>query len=712
MRIDVQGVLAPRLPIRLRELKANDVEPDGQLLRPTGDDPHLVFLPPRWAEFPTGIVRLGLTLDLPSPRPVDLELHVDTGTGYAEDTKVVLPTTNGGRLEVPVRLPEGLVSLRLDVPPDIGRFGLSAVTLRRLRADDPDHDLVWTGPADAYRFWVARHDRMNDARRERVRAEVSDLDGPTFSVVMPVHNPPVEFLREAIASAREQLWPHWELCIADDDSTDPAVVALLDAEAAADDRIRLHRRTDNGGISRASNDALGMATGEWVALLDHDDVLPEHALATIARAIADHPDAAVVYSDEDKLSPDGQRVDPYFKPDLSRELLWGQNVVSHLGAYRRDVVTEVGGFRPAFDGSQDYDLALRVIERVGIERVVHVPEVLYHWRILPGSVALADDEKTWAHDAAVRALEDHLDRTGTAASVEQVPGTRYRRVVPDLPSPAPLVSVVVPTRDRPDLLGTFADGLLNRTFYDNLELLVIDNGSVEADALALLDELSRDERVRVVRDDGDFNWSRLNNLGIREANGDLVCLCNDDLEVVEGHEDWLTELVRWGVRDEVGAVGAKLHYPDGRIQHAGVVLGWGGDATHAYQLHPGQVDGQMGRARLVQQYQAVTGACLMARRQTFDRLGGFDADQLAIAYSDVDWCLRVRDAGLAVVWTPFAELVHHESASRGPESGAAEERRAREAAVLRERWGALAVDDPFANPNLSREHTDFRVWPF
>jgi GT2 family glycosyltransferase len=560
-----------------------------------------------------------------------------------------------------------------------------------------------------YDTWVRHFDTLSEADRGRITAEVAQWrEPPLISVVMPVYDPGSKVLEEALRSVRGQLYPHWELCIADDASTDPAVPRLLARAAAEDPRIRVERRPENGHIAAATNTALALARGAYVAFMDHDDVLPAHALYEVAKAIRREPDLDLIYSDEDKIDADGRRFEPHFKGDWNPELLYGQNYLNHLTVVRRSLVAAVGGLRPGFEGSQDHDLLLRLSDRLDPARVRHLPAILYHWRTAIGSGTFSDAFLARAEAARLQALEELVARRGWPHRVERGP-LGFNRLVRALPHPAPLVSVVIPTKDRAELLRVVLDGLLTGTDYPAIEVVVVDNGSTEPAALALLEQAAADPRVRVLSRPGPFNFSGLSNDGAAAARGPLLLFLNNDIEVVA--PGWLTELASIAVEDGVGAVGAKLSYPDGTLQHGGVVLGVGGVAGHSHPDIGPDDPGYFGRMVISQEVSAVTGACLMMRRAVFEEVGRFDAAHLAVAFNDIDLCLRVRKAGYRVIWTPHAALTHHESKSRGKED--TPEKRARfeaEVATMTERWGPELRNDPYYNPNLARAKALFRLW--
>ena len=566
-----------------------------------------------------------------------------------------------------------------------------------------------SGQRADYAEWVREHDTPTATELSSMREASREFSVvPTISVIMPVFNTAPQILEEAIQSVRDQAYERWELCVADDLSTVPEVRRILERHATADPRIKVRFRTSRGGISATSNTALEMATGEFVALLDHDDILPPHALYWVAEAIDRHPDAAILYSDEDKIDGDGRRFHPYFKCDFNHELLLCQNMVSHLGVYRRDLIMELGGFRSEFDGSQDHDLALRVVAKAGRDRIVHIPRVLYHWRAVAGSTAVSVDEKRYSVDAARRAITAHLVQIGRGGTVEPSPDAPgFHRVRHPLPADRPLVSIVICTRDHGKLVRTAVDSITTLSTYDKYDITIVDNGSRDEATLATLADLGRRSRVTVVRDDSPFNYSKLNNDAVARTRGDVVCLLNDDIEVLS--PAWLEEMVSLALVPDVAAVGARLWYPDGTLQHGGVIIGIGGVANHAHPRLPKGHAGYVGRAVLQQELSAVTGACLVVRRSVFDEVGGLD-ERLAVAFNDVDFCLRLRAAGYRNVWTPYAELVHHESASRGAEDNPVKLARFHgEVRFMQDRWGNVLDHDPYYSPHLSTRAADFTL---
>ena len=673
-------------------------------------------------------------------------LYPDYGGGLSESERIDLPVNpDGAPLRALVRLKYGPRMMRLDPSASkvdirigtcrIRRLSRAEAFLRMLRAigrvdrsaarrvlvdslrdfgggrlSRAGHRLydaflaLDSARASRYEDWLERFAAPLEPE-EAARRMAALAERRVISVLMPVYNAPADVLASAIDSVMAQRYPHWQLCIADDASTARHVAPLLE-RAARDPRVRVLRRPSNGHISASSNDALSLATGSHVALLDHDDLMHPDALLHVAEALDAHPDAALVYTDEDKIDADGARRDPYFKPAFDGELLLGQNFPCHLSVYPAALVREVGGFRAGYEGAQDWDLALRVIERAAGRPVVHVPHVLYHWRTLQGSTALGVDAKGYAAEAGLRAVRDAIARRGLDADATLLP-SGHVRVARRRPARAPRVSIVVPTRDRVELLRMCVESVLAKTTYPDFELIVVDNGSVEAETLDYLARAASDPRVRVIPYPHPFNYSAINNAAVAASSGEIVCLLNNDIEVIA--PGWLDAMVAHAVDARVGAVGAMLYYPDDTIQHAGVLVGAGGVGGHAWGGAPRGTPGYMGRLHLAHSPLAVTAACLVVRRAAWDAVGGLD-EGLVVAFNDVDFCLRLARAGFENRWVPEAELYHHESATRGLED--TPERQARfksEVDFMLRRWGSALDRDPAYSPNLSLSGAPFSL---
>ena len=563
-----------------------------------------------------------------------------------------------------------------------------------------------------YDRWISRND-LRPADVQLIADTIAVLPRkPLISVVMPAFDPPEEYLRAALDSVLAQLYPHWELCVADDASTLPHVRAVLAEYAAreravggAEARVKLALRDENGGIAAASNSALALATGEYVALLDHDDLLARDALFHVALAANREPAADFMYSDEDKIDDDGHRSEPYFKPDWSPDSLLARMYTGHLAVFRRALVTELGGFRTGFEGSQDYDLVLRLTERT--ERIVHIPRVLYHWRIHAASTASSAASKQYAYAAGRRAIEEALVRRGEPGRVEELPqpgsyAVRYALRRPDK------ISIVIPTRDHGDDVDRCLGSIFAQPTYPEFEVVLVDNGSTDPASLATFARWSAAEpRVRVLRHDVPFNFAAINNYAASKTGGAYLLFLNNDTRVLT--PDWLEALAEQAQRPSIGAIGPKLLYPDGTIQHAGVVTGIAGVAGHVHKYADGGAGGYFNILRTVNDYSALTGACLMLRREVFERAGGFD-EALGIAFNDVDLCLKIRALGLYNVYLPHVVLEHAESRSRGYEDTAAKQARyAREAGIMQERWHCESRNDPHYSPHLTLEAEDFSL---
>ncbi len=557
--------------------------------------------------------------------------------------------------------------------------------------------------------WLARRSRdradagagrlraPSAAERERWTAAYRRLRSrPRISVVVPVHRAPTELLRAALDSVTGQVYGEWELCLADDASADAATERVLREFHERDpDRVRLVLLARRRGIAGASNAAAALASGEFLAFLDHDDLLTPDALLEMASRIERVADVDVLYSDEDKL--EGTRlVEAHHKPGYSPEQLLSSNYLCHLTVIRRALFERLGGFREGFDGAQDHDLLLRAVERA--RRVEHVPRVLYHWRKTPGSTAASVGAKggPW-RESARAALRETVRRRGWRARVENglAPGTYRVRFEVDPGAP---VAIVIPTRDRADLLERCIDGIRRRTRHAAYEILVVSNRSVEERTRSWLDRAEARGALRWFAHDAPFNFAALNNLAARRCEAPFLLFMNNDLEVLD--EGWLESLLEHAQREEIGAVGGKLCYPDGRVQHAGIALGLLGVAGHPHRGINGDAAGYFAQAAVVRDVSAVTGACLMTRRDVFERVGGF-SEELAVAFNDVDYCLKVGAAGYRVIYTPYARLTHHESATR-PRDDLSDARFRSEVAWLGARWGErLHGGDPFYNPNLT-----------
>jgi len=559
-----------------------------------------------------------------------------------------------------------------------------------------------------YQKWHTEYGELREKDIQELTLSLKKDDiQPLISIIMPVYEPNLVWLEEAIESVKEQIYPNWELCIVDDYSTRGKVRDFLIELSKNDGRIKVALHDKNKNISEASNSAINLASGEFIALMDQDDLITKHALCLAVKVINSTPDVQLIYSDEDKINEDKILFDPYFKTDWNKDLFYSQNMFSHFGIFRKDLVESVGSFRVGLEGAQDYDLVLRCIEKIDQEKIVHIPHVLYHWRSHSDSTAFSSNTKPYARNASVMALNDHFSRLKIKANAQYVENTGYYRVNYMLPDVQPLVTIIIPTYNNYKLIKQCVDSIFQKTTYLNYEVLIINNGSDDKKVLNYFESLSDISNCQVVEDDGEFNFSRINNTAVYEhSNGDIVCLLNDDTEVIS--PDWLTEMVSHALRPEIGAVGAKLWYKNNTLQHGGVILGIGGIADHAHKRFGLHSLGYFSRMVLVSQFSAVTAACLVVRKSVYQEVGGLDECNLSVAFNDVDFCLKVRDAGYKNLWTPYAELYHYESVSRGYEDSLEKkERFEKEVIFMQTKWKEIIENDPAYSPNLTIHTTNF-----
>jgi GT2 family glycosyltransferase len=548
-------------------------------------------------------------------------------------------------------------------------------------------------PATEYQAWFEKY-RVKPEEFAAMRETARAFDyQPCVSIITPVFNTPVKWLEECVKSVRAQIYEKWELILIDDDSNDPELLKFLPELAARDSRIVLTKVNTRGGISAASNRGLQIAEGDWLGFLDHDDLLEPDAVFQHVKWLQDHRDADLIYSDEDKLTEQGLD-SPIFKPDWSPDFFLACNYVCHFTVIRREVVEAVGGFRSEFDGAQDYDLFLRIVDRT--TRIDHIARVLYHWRRSLASTADNIRRKPGSLETGRLALEAHLERQNVRGHVTVDWRTHAYWIKREM-TETKKISIIIPVRDRVDLLARCLDSLTKWTSYAPYEIVIVDNDSQTEEARAYLSGLKH----RVLHYGGPFNFSAINNFAVEQTDSPWLLFLNNDTEVIE--TDWLTIMAEQVQRPEIGAVGPRLLYPDDTVQHGGIVVGVGGIAEHAFRGFPAEAPGVCRQLQVTRNYSAVTGACLLTRREIFNKVRGFDEERLPVTFSDVDLCLKIRRAGYLIVYTPFAKLYHHESGTR---------RRTvepLETEVMKERWPELLKYDPYYNPNLSRERADFSL---
>ena len=563
----------------------------------------------------------------------------------------------------------------------------------RKRFPKPDKSHRASIPANEYQEWLETHLVKGDEIAALRTESHSFTYQPCISIITPVFNTPVAWLTECVESVLAQAYEKWELILIDDDSTEPETLKALRELGARDSRIVLAKDEKRGGISAASNRGLSVAGGEWVGFLDHDDVLEPDALFHNVKWLQDRRDADLIYSDEDKLTEQGFD-SPIFKPDWSPDYFLSCNYICHFTIIRGDLMRKIGGFRSEFDGAQDYDLFLRVIEET--DRIDHIPRVLYHWRRSLTSTADNIRRKPGSLETGRLALEAHLARRRQAGHVAIDWRTHAYWIKREL-TEVKKISIIIPVRDRVDLLARCLESLTSKTSYAPYEIVVVDNDSQSEEARAYFSQFKH----RLLHYRGPFNFSAVNNFAVEQTDSPWLLFLNNDTEVING--DWLTTMAEHVQRPVVGAVGPRLLYPDDTVQHAGIVVGVGGIAEHAFRGLPAEAPGVCRQLQVTRNYSSVTGACLLTRREVFDEVGGFDEERLPVTFSDVDLCLKMRRAGYLIVYTPFAKLYHHESGTR---------RKAvepLETEVMRERWPEVLEYDPYYNPNLSRDRADFSL---
>jgi GT2 family glycosyltransferase len=548
-----------------------------------------------------------------------------------------------------------------------------------------------------YALWFKQYDTLSHIEKQKMQEYMVQWQyRPVVSILMLASQ---KTSLCSIESLHHQIYPHWELCLVHQGTLPETIVEY----AHSDHRIKLVNSLENNSLAYFLNSALAIASGDFIALMGAEDQLPTHALYKVAEILNTHPDIDLIYTDEDKLDAEGRRYDPYFKSDWNPDLFYSQHFIRHLAVYRRTIIDNIGGFRADYPDSEDYDLALRFIEKIDTERIQHIPQILYHKKIPPTPPFSKRGTNT-----SCQVLQAHFLRKNQSAVkvVETIGG--HTRVIYPLPTNPPLVSLIIPTRDKLKLLRGTVEGILHQTDYKNIEIIIMDNGSEKADTLYYFQQIQQDEGVTVIRHAAPFNYSQLNNIGVSHAKGKIIGLINNDLEIISS--EWLTEMVSHALRPEIGAVGAKLYYANDTIQHAGVIVGLAGMAGHGFKFLLKESSGYYWKPFLTQNYSAVTAACLIMRRQIFKEVGGLNEKHLKVAFNDVDLCLRIRERGYRIVWTPYAELYHLESASRGSDNTLKKYLRLRhELNYMKSRWGDTLLNDPYYNPNLTIEYEDFSL---
>lgn len=554
-----------------------------------------------------------------------------------------------------------------------------------------------------YKEWLEKN---MPARQELDRQEKHKFKyAPKISILVPVYNTPETFLRQMIESVQKQTYGNWELCIANANPANEQVKVILKEYTANDARVKVTDVPENEGIAQNTNKALEIADGTFIGLLDHDDVLAENALYEVVKELNKAVDTDVIYTDEDKVSTAmDEYFSPNFKPDFNLDMLRSNNYFCHFFVAKKELIETVGGFRGEYNGAQDYDLFLRCIEKA--ERIAHIPKILYHWRVHQESTADNPLSKMYAYDAGQKAIEQHLKRCGVTAEVSKTENLGFYRVKYQQEG-SPLVSILIPNKDQKDTLDQCLKSIEARTDYENYEIIIIENNSTEQETFEYYKQI-KNPKIRVIEWKDEFNYSAINNFGVRHAKGEYLLFLNNDIEVI--NSDWLGEMLSNCQREEVGAVGAKLYYPDNTVQHAGVIVGIGGDAGSVFVGLKRGYTGYMHRASIQQNLSAVTAACMMVKKSVFEEVGGFE-EELKVAFNDIDFCLKIREKGHLIVYDPYVELYHYESKTRGAEDTTEKIRRFQsEIEYMRSHWSSILKNgDPAYNPNLSLKKWDYSL---
>lgn len=553
-----------------------------------------------------------------------------------------------------------------------------------------------------YRAYIPTEETLETQRKQKFDYS------PLISIAVPAYQTPVEFLRQMIESLIVQTYSNWELCIVNASPDNEEMQKVLAEYSAGDSQVRFCNLKENLGIAENTNRAFAMAKGEFVGLLDHDDLLAPNALYEIVTILQDHPQADALYTDEDKVTTElDEHFQPHLKPDFNLDLLRSNNYICHFFVVRKSIVEKAGGFRKEFDGAQDYDFIFRCTENAG--EVLHVPEILYHWRTHKASTADNPASKMYAFEAGKRAIEAHLERTGTKGEVSHTQDLGFYRVKYPVQG-KPLVSVIIPNKDEKETLQTCLEMLEKNTGYQNFEIIIVENNSTTDEIFRYYKELSGNRKIHLLRWGKEFNYSAINNFATAHAKGEYLLFLNNDVKSI--NPDWLEEMLGVCQRPEVGGVGAKLIYPDNTIQHAGCVIGMGGIAGHMFVDMPADRTGYLHKASLLQDMSAVTAACLLMKKEVFEQAGGF-TEELAVAFNDVDLCLKVRKNGYLIVYDPYAKLYHMESKTRGAEDSKEKVRRFQtEIEYMRCHWiDILKNGDPCYNKNLSLTKWNYSLKP-
>lgn len=556
-----------------------------------------------------------------------------------------------------------------------------------------------------YKYYLMYIKKLDEHENNK-RKKANNLKyRPKFSIIVPVYNTNRKYLKLCIDSVLNQIYNNWELCVVDGGSTKSYIKRILNDYAKKDNRIKVKFLKKNKGIASNSNEALGIATGEFVGFLDHDDELSSDALYEVAKLLNENQDLDLIYSDEDKITTKGKRINPHFKPDWSPDTLYSYNYITHFLVMNRIIINKLGGFREGYDGAQDYDLLLRATEISN--KIAHIPKILYHWRMHKRSVSFSSRSKPYAYEAAKKAIKESLYRKKIEADVLDgffIGSYRVKYKIFNNPK----VTIIIPTKDKIEILKRCIKSILEKTNYDNYEILIVDNKSVNSNTFKYYNEIKLNPKIKIISYNEPFNYSKINNYAIKFVSSEYIIFLNNDIEVIS--KEWITAMLEHIQRKEIGIVGGLLYYPNNTIQHAGVIIGIGGFAGHSHRHFLRDAMGYMGRIRIIQNLSAVTGACLMTKKNIFNEIGGFD-ENYSHALNDIDFCLKVREKGYLIIYTPYTELYHYESLTRGYEETPEKLKRFRkEIEYFRKKWKDILIKgDPYYNNNLTLEREDFSI---
>lgn len=557
-----------------------------------------------------------------------------------------------------------------------------------------------------YQEWI-KHNEPTKQEIEEQRKKVWEYS-PKISILVPMYNTPYNFFKELVECLINQTYTNWELCLADGS---PEHDVKLEEIYKKDSRIKYKFIGENKGIAGNTNECIEMATGDFIALFDHDDLLPVFSLYEVVKCINENPEVEFIYSDEDKITTlDKPRFNPHFKPDFSLDFLRANNYICHFSVFKKELMDKLGGERNKYNGAQDFDIILRVTENVkDIKNIIHIPKVLYHWRVHPNSTAQADtNAKPYAFEAGIPAIQDHLDRIGLKGTVEHGASLGTYRIRYEFEG-EPKVSIIIPNKDEKETLKTCVDSILNKTTYKNYEIVVVENNSTTEEIFDYYKELEQNPKVKVIKyPEQGFNYSKIINYGVKNSDGEFIVQLNNDTELET--EEWLEDMLGFASRDDVGAVGVKLFYPDNTIQHAGVIIGVDTVATHLFRGLPRHLHGYFARESTIQDFSAVTAACMMAKRSVYEEVGYMD-ESMAVAFNDLDFCLKIRKTGKLVVYDPFVTLIHYESKTRGYEDSPEKVARFQEEIKkFQEKWKDIyEKGDPYYNKNFSLNSCNYDI---